>query len=73
MFSHPKFGKIFGGITTLIGLLLLVFNLLTFPTPPGSAGLIDLGPVMGIWNLVISIQMLRSVRWIKEQEAGSLN
>ena len=71
MFSHPKFGKIFGGITTLIGLLLLVFNLLTFPTPPGSAGLIDLGPVMGIWYLVISVQKLRSVGWTKEEETSS--
>jgi hypothetical protein len=60
MLSHPRFGRIFGAITSLIGVLLLVLNLVTFPTPPASAGLIDIGPVMGVWYLVISVQMLRS-------------
>jgi hypothetical protein len=46
-----------------------LFNLLTFPTPPDSAGLMDVGSIMGVWYLVISVQMLRSVRWISAEEA----
>jgi hypothetical protein len=71
-------GEILNAPTTLgtllgfaCGLLLLVFNLITFPTPPDSAGLVDVGPIMGVWYLVISVQMLRSVRWIREREANT--
>lgn len=50
------------------GLLLLVFKLITFPTPPDSTGLIDIGLIMGGEYLVISMQMLRLVRWISAEE-----
>ena len=51
------------------GLLLLVFNLITFPTPPDSASLIDVGLIMGVGYLIISVRMLRLVRWISAEEA----
>lgn len=63
MMKHPRFGKIFGFLGFLIGHFLLIFNLATFPTPPGDAGLIDLGPFVGIWYLVATVLIIRSLKW----------
>ncbi|MDZ7344029.1 MAG: hypothetical protein ONA90_05905 [candidate division KSB1 bacterium] len=65
MLKHPRFGKILGGIGALLAVLLLGFNLYTFPIPPANADLIDFGPFVGLWYLIISIQMLRSLKWAK--------
>lgn len=53
MYSHPGYGRIIGVFGTLSGTLLLVFNMSTFPKPPADAGLIDLGPVTGVWWLAV--------------------
>jgi hypothetical protein len=70
MMKHPRFGKIFGLLGFLIGHFLLVFNLATFPTPPADAGLIDLGPILGIWYLVTTILIIRSLKWFDQQQGG---
>lgn len=70
MLKHPRFGKILGGIGALLAVLLLGFNLYTFPTPPANAHLIDLGPFVGLWYLVVSIQALRSLKWVKKELAS---
>lgn len=67
MMRHPRFGKIFGFLGFLIGHFLLVFNLSTFPTPPGDAGLIDLGPFVGLWYLAATILVIRSLKWFDQQ------
>ena len=67
MMKHPRFGKIFGMIGFLIGHFLLVFNLATFPSPPGDAGLIDLGPVLGLWYLAATVQIIRSLKWFGQE------
>jgi hypothetical protein len=66
MFNHPRFGKILGGVGALLAVLLLGFNLYSFPIPPANANLIDFGPFVGLWYLVISIQTLRSLKWAKK-------
>jgi hypothetical protein len=70
MMRHPRFGKIFGLLGFFIGHFFLVFNLSTFPTPPGDAGLIDLGPVAGLWYLVATILVIRSLKWFDQQLGG---
>lgn len=59
MLKHSKFGKIFGFTGILIGLLGLAFNIYTFPANPGTAGLIDVGPLVGLWFLAVTIQVIR--------------
>ena len=66
MLNHPRFGKILGGLGALLAVLLLGFNLYTFPIPPTSANLVDFGPLVGLWYLVVSIQTLRSLVWAKK-------
>jgi hypothetical protein len=67
MLGHPRFGRIFGGIGLLAAGGLGVLNLATFPTPPANAGLVDLGPLVGLWYVAVSVQMLRSRRWAETQ------
>jgi hypothetical protein len=63
MLRHPRFGPILGGIGLVLAGGLAVLNLATFPTPPGSAGLVDLGPLVALWYAAVSFQVLRSRRW----------
>lgn len=67
MLSHPRFGKIFGSAGILLSVLLIAFNLYTFPTAPMDAGLIDFGPFTGLWYLAVTVQILRSMKWVREK------
>lgn len=58
MLSHPRFGKIWGGLGVISGFLLLFLNLQTFPTAPAYAGSVDLGPLVALWMMSAFIRML---------------
>lgn len=60
-YTHPWFGKAIGISGISIALLLLVLNLWTFPTPPASAGLFDVGPLVGSWYLVVTLAASRGL------------
>jgi hypothetical protein len=70
MARHPRFGRVFAASGVAIGLALLLLNLYTFPTPPANAGLVDLGPVVGLWYLAVTVQMWRSLRWAQAAAGG---
>jgi hypothetical protein len=67
LFRHPRFGRIIGSLGVLIGAGLLGFNLATFPAPPAEAGSIDLGPLLGLWYLAVTIMLARSLGWLREE------
>lgn len=67
MFRHPRFGLVWGGIGSVLAAGLAVLNLWTFPTPPGNAGLVDLGPLVGLWYTAVSLQVLRSQAWAESR------
>lgn len=71
MWDHPRFHKVLVIVTGLLGAGLLILNLWTFPIPPGEAGLIDLGPVLGGWYLILTLIILGSRKWLAEQLANS--
>ena len=50
--NSPSFNKVIGWTGTLIALTLLTLNLTTFPNGPSEAGLVDLGPLLGLWALI---------------------
>lgn len=65
MLTHPRFRWFFGVPGLFLGSFLLILNLFPFPTPPSSAGLIDLGPFVGLWYLAATIQTWRSLDWAR--------
>jgi len=59
MLRDSRFGKLVGILGILIGaVVILGFNIYTFPTPPRDAGLFDPGPVSGLWYLIVTIQII---------------
>jgi hypothetical protein len=66
MFRHPRFGKIFSISGIILFSSLLFLNLFSFPHPPESKGLFDVGPITGLWALVVIIQSLRSIKWMDQ-------
>ena len=59
MYKRPDFGKILSVFGMVSGAALLVFNLWTYPYVPADSGLIDLGPVTGLWWVLVFLQILR--------------
>ena len=66
MRRHARFGELFAWSGLAIAVALLVINLITFPEPPGDAGWIDLGPVIGLRYLAVTVRMAMSLRWVRE-------
>jgi hypothetical protein len=72
MYSHPRLGKIMSVLGVGIGLTGLFLNIQSFPTPPGEAGSFDIGPLVGIWFLVVTILIIKNLGWLRESvEAGT--
>ena len=59
MLKDPRFGWVLSIAGILIAVALLILNVWTFPTPPASKNLVDLGPLLGIWYLAVTIMMIR--------------
>jgi hypothetical protein len=66
MLTHPRFGTTMGIAGVVLAAALLALNLGTFPTPPAEAGLVDVGPAVGLWYLAATILMWRATAWLKE-------
>jgi hypothetical protein len=67
MRHHPRFRWRFGASGLAIGVDLLASNLAVSPTPPSAAGLVDLGPLVGLWYLAASLQTWRSLGWARKR------
>lgn len=66
-YSHPRIGRVIGVTGVAVAGALLVLNIATFPIPPASAGSVDLGPFAGLWYLVVTIQIIRSLGWARDK------
>jgi hypothetical protein len=69
MFNHPKLGKLLSVPGIVISVLLIAFNILSFPAPPAEAELIDMGPLVGLWGLAVTITILVNFKWIEQKLA----
>ncbi len=70
MVRHPRFGRVFGSTGIAIAIALLCLNLYTFPIPPANAGLVDLGPLVGCWYLVVTVRVWQSLDWAERVSRG---
>jgi len=67
MFRHPKLGKILSITGIIISVIMIILNAVSFPVPPANAGLIDLGPLIGLWYLVVTLFIIFNFKWVDEQ------
>jgi hypothetical protein len=67
MWSHPRFGRLFSGVGILLAVGLLTLNIATFPKPPAESHFVDLGPLVGVWYLAVTISIARSLTWVRHR------
>lgn len=67
MWRHPQFGRLLAVSGSLIAVALAIANLVVFPEPPAQAGSIDLGPIIGLWYLIVTVRLAMSGRWAAAQ------
>jgi hypothetical protein len=58
MIGSSRFRLLWGLPLSLLALALVGLNLATFPVPPASAGLFDLGPFVGLYMAALSIRLI---------------
>ncbi len=51
------FGRGWGIPAAVFGIALIVLNAATFPIPPGNGGLVDVGPLVGLFMLVLFVRL----------------
>ena len=71
MFGRRGLGAWLAVPGLLIGSLLLIFNIATFPKPPDTVGLVDFGPLVGLWYLVVYVRLGVSSILLERQQRGS--
>jgi hypothetical protein len=71
MREHPRFGRAYAATGLLLAAALIGLNLAAFPKTPGRAGWIDLGPLIGVWYLWVTLRMAASLRWAQEHRRAS--
>jgi hypothetical protein len=69
MLADPRFGRRFAVPGIALAAALYVLNFATFPTPPASEGLVDLGPLVGVWYAAVSVRALRLRRLTGRRDA----
>jgi len=58
LWYHPRFRPIIPLLGVVVALLLLALNIGTFPTPPAAAGLVDVGPLVALWYVLLCVRIL---------------
>ena len=69
--EHPRFGGAYAATGLLLAMALIGLNLAAFPENPGRAGLVDVGPLIGVWYLWVTLRMAWSLRWAQAHIRGS--
>lgn len=72
MFGRRGLGTWFAVPGLLVGGLLLILNIATFPKPPDTTGLVDVGPLVGLWYLVVYVRLGASSVLLARQHRRSI-
>lgn len=57
MSFHSRLGLAWGIPSAIFGLLVIGLNVVTFPWPPDTRGLFDIGPFVGIYTIALGVWM----------------
>jgi hypothetical protein len=71
MFGRRGLGAWLAVPGLLIAGLLLIFNIATFPKPPETVGLVDFGPLVGLWYLAVYLRLGASSVLLGRQQRRS--
>lgn len=55
--SHPNFGPWWALPASILGILLIVLNVITFPWPPNTRDLIDVGPAIALYIIALAVRL----------------
>jgi len=69
--GHSKFGKWWGLSAGLLGIALMIFNVVTFPWPPATKGLFDIGPFVGLFIIILASRLIALGRTMRLRDAGN--
>lgn len=56
--GHSKFRLPWAIPALILGIVLIILNAYAFPWPPNTVGLIDIGPLIGLFIIAISIRLI---------------
>ena len=65
IWNHPKFGKWWSLPLAVLAAALIVLNMLTFPYPPDSQGVLDVGPFIGLFMILLGGRLVYLGRKLK--------
>jgi len=65
--GHSQFRLAWALPPLVLGILLMVLNVYTFPKPPNTAGFFDVGPFIGLYIIAISVKLILIGRNNKRQ------
>ena len=71
--GHNRFGRWWSIPSALLGGTLIVLNVITFPWPPSSRKLFDIGPAIGVFIIALSTRLLILGRRMGKQSTGLEN
>jgi hypothetical protein len=58
LFGHSGFGRWWGVSSGFLGAALIILNVSTFPWPPADRDLFDIGPVIGLYIILLSTRLI---------------
>lgn len=58
VFKHPRFGLWWSIPFAVLGILMIFLNLLTYPHPPDTQGIFDIGPVVGTVMIIFASRIV---------------
>jgi hypothetical protein len=68
--GHPAFRTWWAVAAALLGIMLITLNVITFPWPPNTRGLFDVGPAVGLYIIILSTRLVVLGARIKSSSSG---
>lgn len=73
MRRHSVFGQWWAVPSGVLGILLVVLNVATFPWPPNTRGSFDVGPFVGLFVILLSIRMIVKRKTVIDDRTPSIS